>query len=215
MLYCSFCGMAFLGHAVFDLPQKKRTHNKNGTKLVVPLYMKAKGGENMTIDEYIQLYGPRLYGLCLTLCRSEPEAEDLYQETWLRVVEQFHRYDPAREFEPWLTRICVNLYRNLLRRLVRSPIRQSFSSTEEKEALLNSAASPPVPAREDYAELHSAIARLPEKLRVAVILFYFRDMDIHSAASILGVAPGTMKSRLNRARARLKEALPNETDLSL
>ena len=80
----------------------------------------------MTIDEYIQLYGPRLYGLCLTLCRSEPEAEDLYQETWLRVVEQFHRYDPAREFEPWLTRICVNLYRNLLRRLVRSPIRQSF-----------------------------------------------------------------------------------------
>ena len=88
-------------------------------------------------------------------------------------------------------------------------------STEEKEALLNSAASPPVPAREDYAELHSAIARLPEKLRVAVILFYFRDMDIHSAASILGVAPGTMKSRLNRARARLKEALPDETDLSL
>ena len=170
---------------------------------------------DMEFSALLDRSGPALYRFCRYLTADSAETEDLYQETWLRVVEQFHRYDPAREFEPWLTRICVNLYRNLLRRLVRSPIRQSFFSTEEKEALLNSAASPPVPAREDYAELHSAIARLPEKLRVAVILFYFRDMDIHSAASILGVAPGTMKSRLNRARARLKEALPHETDLPL
>ena len=196
---------------------KKQTHffskgwNQTGSSAVYG----EEGGEGVTIDGYIRQYGPRLYGLCLTLCRSEHEAEDLYQETWLRVVEQFHRYDPAREFEPWLTRICVNLYRNLLRRLARSPIRQSFSSTEEKEALLHSASASPSAEQEDYSELHSAIARLPEKLRVAVILFYFRDMDLVSASAILGIEPGTMKSRLNRARKHLKEALPHETDLPL
>lgn len=66
---------------------------------------------------------------------------------------------------------------------------------------------------DDYAELHQAIDKLPEKLRIAVILFYFRDMDVVSAARILGIPAGTMKSRLTHARKRLKEALAHETDL--
>ena len=74
------------------------------------------------IDHYIDQYGKRLYGLCTTLCANSAEADDLYQDTWLKVVEHISKYDPAKEFEPWLTRICVNLYRNMLRRLARSPI---------------------------------------------------------------------------------------------
>ena len=65
------------------------------------------------IDQYIRQYGKRLYGLCLTLCADPFEAEDLYQETWLKALKNLSRYDPSREFEPWLTRICVNTYRTL------------------------------------------------------------------------------------------------------
>ena len=54
------------------------------------------------VDQYIGQYGTRLYGLCLSLCANAFEADDLYQDTWLQVVKNISRYDPSREFEPWL-----------------------------------------------------------------------------------------------------------------
>ena len=93
------------------------------------------------LDGYIRLYGRRLYGLCLTLCASRFDADDLYQETWLRAMKGFSGYDAGREFEPWLTRICVNLYRSRLRRLSRSPVFDNFSNAEEKDAALSGAAA--------------------------------------------------------------------------
>ena len=65
------------------------------------------------IDEYIRKHGKRLFGLCLTLCADYSEAEDLYQDTWLKVLKNIPKYDPQREFEPWLTKICVNTYYTL------------------------------------------------------------------------------------------------------
>ena len=162
------------------------------------------------IDTYISQHGKRLYGLCMTLCANSAEADDLYQDTWLKVVEHIAKYDPSQQFEPWLTRICVNTYRNTLRRLTRSPIWNGFSSEEEKDSVLNSI---PAPIAEDYSALHEAIKRLPEKFRTTIILFYFRDMDINSAAQIMKVPAGTVKSRLSKAKKLLREALSDETDI--
>lgn len=162
------------------------------------------------LDGYIRLYGRRLYGLCLTLCASRFDADDLYQETWLRAMKGFSGYDSGREFEPWLTRICVNLYRSRLRRLSRSPVFDGFSSADEKdEALSDAAADGP----EEQGEVREAVDRLPEKLRVTVILFYFRDMDAAQTAKALGIPVGTVKSRLNRAREMLRKELDDETDI--
>lgn len=159
------------------------------------------------IDEYIRRYGRRLYGLCRSLCPNPFDADDLYQETWLRVVKHIGKYDPGREFEPWLTRICVNAYRTALRRRSRSPMLE-FSSGEEQERFLQSV---PAPEERDYGPLYEAVGELPDKLRLAVVLFYFRGQDLASAAEILSVPVGTVKSRLNRARKLLKEALTDET----
>lgn len=161
------------------------------------------------IDQYIQRYGRRLYGLCRSLCPNRFDADDLYQETWLRVIKNISQYDPDREFEPWLTRICVNTYRSVLRRLARSPL-LDFSSGEDKDRLLDSI---PAPEQKDYTPLYEAVGKLPEKLRLTVVLFYFQGEDINSAARILGIPAGTMKSRLNKARTQLKEALADETEL--
>ena len=162
------------------------------------------------INQYIRDYGKRLYGLCMVLCANPDEAEDLYQETWLKVVKYYDRFDKTKDFEPWLTKICVNTYRSTLRKLARSPILNSFESTEEKEGLLNAV---PAPEHTDYSNLYAAIDRLPEKLRIAVILFYFKDMEINAVSEVLGIPPGTVKSRLNKARNKLKEVLTDETDL--
>lgn len=161
------------------------------------------------IDQYIRQYGKRLFGLCMTLCGDPYEAEDLYQETWLKVVRNIYRYDPAREFEPWLTKICVNTYRNTLRRIARSPV-LNFRDTREKDTMMQSV---PAPEKKDYEPLYEAVRNLPEKMRLTVVLFYFEDMDIRSAAEVLGVPPGTVKSRLSKARKLLKEVLGDETDL--
>lgn len=156
------------------------------------------------MDQYIRQYGRRLYGLCLTLCANPWDAGDLYQETWLRALRFFHRYDPSQPFEPWLTKICVNTYRSSLRRLARSPVFNGFQTNEEKDAAL---ARVPAPERPDYLPLYQAVDSLPEKLRVTVILFYFQDLDVQGTARVLGIPPGTVKSRLNKARTKLKEAL--------
>lgn len=161
------------------------------------------------IDQYIRQYGRRLYGLCLSLCANSFEADDLYQDTWLRVLKGISKYDPDRAFEPWLTRICVNTYRNALRRVARSPL-LNFRTGEEKDALLSSV---PAPEEPDYGPLYEAVNGLPEKLRLTVILFYFEGMDTAATALALGIPEGTVKSRLSKGRKILKEVLGREADL--
>lgn len=161
------------------------------------------------IDQYIRQYGKRLYGLCLSLCANTFEADDLYQDTWLKVLKNFSQFDSSKEFEPWLTQICVNTYRNALRRIKRSPF-LNFQTNEEKDACLSAI---PATEKEDYSELHAAIQKLPEKLRMCVILFYFEGMDIAATASALGIPEGTVKSRLSKARQKLKEVLGSEANL--
>lgn len=163
------------------------------------------------MDQYIRKYGKRLYGLCMTLCADKHEADDLYQDTWVKVIRSFDSFDASKDFEPWLTRLCVNTYRDKLRRLSRSPF-LNFSSNETKDAVFSTASAP---EREDYSDLYAAIDQLPEKLRLAIILFYFEGMDISKTAQTLGIPPGTVKSRLNKARKLLKEVLTDETDLRL
>ena len=163
------------------------------------------------MDQYIKKYGKRLYGLCMTLCANRHEADDLYQDTWVKVIRSIDSFDTTKDFEPWLTRLCVNTYRDKLRRLSRNPF-LNFSSNEAKEAVFSTV---PAPEQEDYSDLYEAIDRLPEKLRLAIILFYFEDMDISKTAETLGIPPGTVKSRLNNARKLLKEVLTDETDLRL
>lgn len=160
----------------------------------------------MEMDELIRVHGRRVFGLCLSLCKDRYEAEELYQDTWLRVLKNISKYDEGRDFEPWAARICVNIYRNRLRRLARSPF-LSFRSEEERDSVLESAAAP---ERPDYSYVREAVDKLPEKYRLAVLLFYFEGMDIAAAAKVMGIPDGTVKSRLSRARELLKEELKDE-----
>lgn len=158
------------------------------------------------MDKYIEAYGRRLFGLCMHLTGRRDEAEDLYQETWLRALDRFSQYDPSREFGPWISRICVNVYRDLYRRRKRSPFYDFFGSTQEKDAALEGCAE----VKRDYSELSEAVAALDEKLRITVILYYFNGLDQRETAATLGIPVGTVKSRLNAARGKLREMMKDE-----
>lgn len=162
------------------------------------------------LDDFIEKYGKRLYGLCRTLCQSPDDADDLYQETWLKVHQKFEMYNHEYEFKGWLTRICVNTYKDQLRKRKLSRIFDLFDSQEAKDAVLENAATE---EKEDFSDLHAAVQRLPEKIRVTVILYYFKELEVAQTAQILDIPPGTVKSRLSKARTLLKEMIKDEVEL--
>ena len=162
------------------------------------------------MDEKIKVYGPRLFGLCMTLCKNRDDAWDLYQETWLRAYERQDQYKSSGTYEGWLTAICVNRYRDYLRRLKIAPFFDMFSNTEEKDRAIEDI---PIEEKEDFSEVRQAVDGLPEKFREAVILYYFEDKDVKRTAEIMGVPQGTVKTRLMKARKMLKEGLEDEWSL--
>ncbi len=161
------------------------------------------------LDAYIEKYGKRLYGLCRTLCTNKDDAEDLYQETWLKVHQKLHQYNQELEFQGWLTKICVNTYKDQYRKKKISLLFDYFSSQEEKDLILNSVQEE---KKENFSDLHEAVHALPDKLKMTVILFYFQDLSLTETAKVLDIPEGTVKSRLSKARALLKEKMLHELE---
>lgn len=153
-------------------------------------------------QQLVEEYGDRLFGLCMHLCRQRDTAEELYQETWVRVLMKQGSFRDGEPFEPWLTKICVNLYRDSLRR---QRLRRflPLSGLEAAEVPLQI-------SDDERLSLLDAVGRLPEKLRLAVILVYMQGYTERQAGEILGISVNGVKSRLLRARKLLKEALTDE-----
>jgi RNA polymerase sigma-70 factor (ECF subfamily) len=162
------------------------------------------------IDHYIEKHGRRLYGLCRTLCTNPSDADDIYQETWLKACAKIDQYDKANEFEPWITRICVNTYRDQLRKKARSLIFDGFKSQEAKDSVMENVSEA---ENQDFSDIHVAVRRLPEKLRTTVILYYFQDLNIGETAKALRIPSGTVKSRLSKAKKMLKEMMSDEVEI--
>jgi len=121
------------------------------------------------------------------------DVEDLYQETWLRVVRAAARFEPGKRFSTWLFQIAVNLCRDWRRR---APPEVSDAADE-------------TPAAEDLDRVDAGVdalrllARLPAQQREVLILRYFHDLTEGETAAILECPKGTVKSRMHQALARL------------
>ncbi|MGD9763172.1 MAG: RNA polymerase sigma factor [Candidatus Binatia bacterium] len=121
------------------------------------------------------------------------DVDDLYQETWMRVVGAAPRFDARRRFSTWLFQIAVNLCRDWHRR--RPP-----------EATAGVAAVDPgsLTRAESAADAAALLARLPEAQREVLVLRYFHDLSEDEVAAILAIPKGTVKSRMHHALARLQ-----------
>jgi RNA polymerase sigma-70 factor (ECF subfamily) len=126
-------------------------------------------------------------------------AEDVVAEAFLRVWEQIGRFDPTRPFEPWFYRIVVNLAIDDRRRRARSQ-----PDTDVPERASDDAG---FLAGEARADLEEQLRALPRDERVVIVLRYYHDLDEAAIAAIVGCPVGTVKSRLHRARERLRVRL--------
>lgn len=158
---------------------------------------------------YVELYGKDLSRLCLSLCCNTQDAEDLFQDTWHKAMKSYYQYRSGYPFDKWLFAICVNTYKNTLK-LSYNRNKLDFTSFEEKEHFINSLPDNSILTPEAYVELKKIIYDLPKKLRVVVVLKYFKDYSIKEIADMLKIPEGTVKSRLHTATSIIKRRLGDE-----
>jgi RNA polymerase sigma-70 factor (ECF subfamily) len=123
------------------------------------------------------------------------DVEDLHQETWIRVLSGIDSFDRNRKFSTWLFRIAINLCRDWhRRRSVRPSAGIESASIGETSTTLSAA-----------LDAQSLLACLPVEQREAVVLRYYHDLSEAEMAEVMGVAKGTVKSRLHAALAKLSQ----------
>lgn len=159
----------------------------------------------------VQRYQHRLYRYLLRLVRQPAEAEDLFQQTWLRVAGQIRRFDPRRNFDAWLFTLARNLAIDQLRRL--KP--DSLDEWDEREFELTPAAlrdsdAPAIDAliaRERSEFVAVAVEKLPVIYREVLALRFEEEMKLEEIAEVLDAPLSTVKSRLRRGLENLREIL--------
>ncbi len=160
----------------------------------------------MDFERQIERYSADLTRLCVSLCGNREDAEDLFQETWLKALRHSGRYRADKPFDKWLFAICVNTYKNTLTAAYRRK-RFRFANREEEELFWSAIPDRNGENASEYDALHLAIAELPKKQRVVLVLCYFKDYSIREIAEIVHIPEGTVKSRLSAARAAIKRRL--------
>lgn len=138
-----------------------------------------------------------LYRTARSILRNEQDAQDAVQEAVTQAFARLHTLRDPAKFKPWLLRILVNTCYDACRRR---------RSTVYLEAVEETLAAPQSDC-EERMSLWSAVMRLPEEQKAVVTLFYYEDPPIRAISEVLGVTQGTVKTRLSRARGRLRQML--------
>ena len=144
-------------------------------------------------------YGDTVYRLALCRTQSIPDAEDVYKDVFLALMRQQAEGWEAGRMKAWLIRTTLNRCTDLHRFRLRRPV------LPLDEALT-------CPVDEAAAELWEAVGVLPEKLRTAVHLYYAEGYQAEEIAAMLGVPAATIRTRLRRAREKLKSVLGGMED---
>ncbi len=147
----------------------------------------------------VETYSDMLMRIALNRVNSVAEAEDVVQGTYERLMRRQPRFESREHEKAWLIRTAIRICIDELRRASRRtsvPLNEEIASAYSQESF----------------ELLETIRTLPEKDRDAVYLFYYEEYSTKDVARILGEREGTTRSRLSRARQKLRTIMEGETD---
>ncbi|MGB3612867.1 MAG: sigma-70 family RNA polymerase sigma factor [Elainellaceae cyanobacterium] len=212
--FSSNTGMSRAG--LMSLPPEKLSNDD--------LIIRCQSGIRPDKDAFAELlrrYQAHLEKVFYHLAPDWSDRADLVQEVWIRVYRNLKRLQEPPKFRGWLTRIATNLFYDELRKRkrVKSPLSlDAPRRADDGEMSWEVAATDPGPdqellTQEFYAQLHKAIADLPEIFRTTIMLREIEGMAYEDIAEITGVSLGTVKSRIARARSRLQSQLQRYIDL--
>ncbi len=157
------------------------------------------------LDALISQYQYRLFRYLFYLTGARETAEDIFQETWIRVLDRGHLYDGRARFETWLFAIARHLVVDLQRRKKPEPLADLADPPADAPSPLELCA-----ARERSANIQAAMDRLPAVFREVLLLRFQEDLGLEEIAAISGAPLSTVKSRLYRGLDALRRALEGE-----
>lgn len=169
------------------------------------LVRQAQAGSLTAFEQLFRAHEPRIYSLALHMVGDVAAAEDLTQDTFVRAWENLRRLRHEQAFGGWLRRIALNL--------IWDHLRSSHTTEEITEAGAEVWADPAAPPEELASDsalarrVQAAVLALPEHQRVVVAMYYWEDMPVNDIARVLGIARGTVISRLARAREAMRRRL--------
>lgn len=173
-------------------------------------------GDEKAYRELVERYQRRVYSLALRMVHQAEDAEDLTQETFVRMFRAIDRYDPTRPFGAWLftiaSRLCID---HIRRRRVRpiSLVRREADTGEERVIEMEDRSPGPeelASRTEEEQRTRELVDSLPPHYRIVVILRHQQDLSYEEIAEALRLPLGTVKARIHRARALLKNRLERE-----
>jgi RNA polymerase sigma-70 factor (ECF subfamily) len=167
------------------------------------LIASARQGNREAFGTLVERYAPQVRRLTRTILGTTTDADDAAQETFLSAWKALDRFDPAQPLGPWLNRIGLNAARDLRRR-------QRVRSTERlPETLVSPAPSPEQSAGQRLLRerLDAGLAALPERQRIALVLFDVEGYSHAEVAAQLDIPEGTARSEVFHARRRMRATL--------
>ena len=171
-------------------------------------------GHDAALNDLMERHATPVFHFLCRMVSNEDDANDLAQETFVRVFRARASFRTGEKFSTWLFTIAANLARNHFRWRSRHPNVSLEAETGEAEQTLGSTlpANDPAPneqalAAERAAAVRTAVGKLPEDLREAVVLCEWEERSVAEASAILDVTPKAVESRLYRARQILREWL--------
>lgn len=167
-------------------------------------------GDSEALAALLERYQHRLYRYLVRMVHETAVAEDLFQHTWLRVIEHIRRYDPRRSFEPWLFSVARNLAIDHLRRHRPESLdepRPSGQTRQEDLAAAGPTALEMILARERVGLMARALAELPVIYQEVLTLRFDEEMKLEEIAEVLALPLSTVKSRLRRGLEGLRRSV--------
>ena len=177
----------------------------NAVEWEAALVQRAVRGDTRAFERLYREHSGRVYGLCLRMTRDAALAEDCTQDTFINAWKALPQFETRSSLSTWLHRIAVNV--SLSRRRRATPVLEPQSEEAGDEGsgwMLET----PV----EVQELETAIAELPDGARDALLLHALYGYSHGEAAQMLGIAEGTCKAQLHRARKLLRERLKMEVN---
>lgn len=159
---------------------------------------------DISINNIIHQYSDMVYKLAYARTKNKADAEDLFQEVFLKCYKANLQFNSQEHCKAWLIRVTVNLSKNFLTSAWKR--RNILTETPLWDFEKNN----PDSSGDDKSEVFYAVMKLPEKYRIILHLYYYEDFSVTEIANILNRKESTVKTQLLRARKLLKQDLKGE-----
>jgi RNA polymerase sigma-70 factor (ECF subfamily) len=154
-------------------------------------------GDEAAKAEFVDYFKGRVFGLCWRMLGQRQDAEDMAQETFVRVLKNLHRWDQERDIEPWLLAIAGNRCRSLLATRMRRPAPAALVADVPDER-------PDQRAADQLAEeVRLALLQLRPEYRQAFVMFHEQELSYAEIAGAMDCPLGTVKTWIHRGRSEL------------